>query len=138
MRNLLLGALLWVCASPLVVTDAQAQSPGYFGVEGQLTDHSTGRPLTGARVILRQTRPSDGLVLRDATIVTDSTGFYMFEEFQVPGTYPSVVVWCDTPKGAVITTLPLYATLKDVYVRNATLALPRRVTRCTPPTPATL
>jgi hypothetical protein len=139
MRSLLLGALLAVCASLLVVNEAHAQAPGYFGVEGQITDIATGRPLSGVRVVFRQTRATDGLILNDSTVVTDGSGFYQFETFQVADTYPTVVVWCQTPKGDVVTTLPLYSKLKDqgVYVRNAALGLPKRVTRCTPPTPVT-
>lgn len=120
------------------VSEASAQAPGYVGVEGQITDVSTGRPLGGAMIILRQTRPSDGLVLRDFTVVADSMGFYQIEDFQVAETYPTVVVTCLTSKGNVVRTLPLYSTLKDqsVYVRNAALTLPKRATRCLPPTPA--
>jgi hypothetical protein len=127
-----------VCVFLLGVTESRAQSPGYFGVEGQITDASSGRPLSGARVTLRQTRPSDGLVVRATTVMTDATGFYVFEELQLTETYPTVEVACLTPKREVITTLPLYSTLREqrVYVRNAALTLPRRVSRCTLPTPA--
>jgi hypothetical protein len=134
MRILLLGALLWVYASPLVVPDAHAQSTGFVGIEGQITDAATGRPLSGARAIFRQYNISNGGVLSDATVITDNSGFYQFELQPLPNSYAVVVVWCQTPKGDSMLTLPLYATLRSesVYVRNAAVTLPKKQTRCVP------
>lgn len=115
-------------------SNAQAQGAGFVGIEGQITDAATGRPVAGARAIFRQARRSDGVVVSDATIITDESGFYQFELQPFSDTFPSIVIWCQTPKGDTTVTLPLYATLRDqaVYVRNAAITLPKRYSRCVP------
>jgi hypothetical protein len=116
------------------VADAQAQSTGFVGIEGQITDRATGRPVAGARVIFRQSQASNGFAISDSTVITDDSGFYQFELQPLPNLVPSIVVWCQTPKGDTTLSLPLYVTLRNesVYVRNAAIALPKKQTRCVP------
>ena len=111
---------------------ANAQTAGFVGIEGHITDRATGRPVAGARAVFRQT--IDGVAVRDSTVVTDESGFYQFELQPLPGAENSVYVWCQSPKGDTTTTVPLYATLNNgsVYVRNVPIALPKKYTRCVP------
>jgi hypothetical protein len=123
-----------LCVGSIITSDVQAQSAGFVGIEGQITDRATGRPVAGARVIFRQSQASDGFAISDSTVITDDSGFYQFELQPIPNLIPSIVVWCQTPKGDTTLTLPLYVTLRNesVYVRNAAIALPKRQTRCIP------
>lgn len=116
--------------------NSHAQSGEKSGVEGRVFDRATGRPVQGVLVVLRESTFQFPFPIpqRDTTFVTDANGFFQFEILQLPGTYPSLVARCETPRSDVESTLPLYSPLRagEVYSRTFYISLPRHYSRCYP------
>ncbi len=136
--------LHWYSAVALIIAtvlgacpqNALAQSGENAGVEGRVFDRATGRPVRGVLVVLRESifQFPFPIPQRDTTLITDANGFFQFEMQQLPGTYPSLVARCETPRGDVESTLPLYSPLRagEVYSRTFYISLPRKYTSCYP------
>lgn len=115
------------------LTGSTARADAFTAVEGYVFNHSTGRPVAGAAMLLDTCSPN---FVAAAASTTDQNGFYSYTIgflANIDATYRKVIAECKTPKGVVRSSIPVYTRIAPgLYRRDLYLNLNSRTHSCLP------